>query len=115
MKPLPTPPPAYERPKERWFENHVHSSTPKGEPNTSAIAHGKTLGAMWLMLHDRTMRPLPSKQKTLNPSEREYLMKLLKAKGDDAMEYWGDLCNTVDREQDVERSWQYLITKRLDK
>lgn len=114
MKPLPTPPPAYERPKERWFENHTHP-TWDGELTTSIIATSKTLNAMWLMLHDRTMRPLPSKVKTHSTSERDYLMKLLKAKGDSAMEYWGDLCDTVDREQDVERSWQYLITKRLDK
>ena len=117
MKTLPPNPEPYKRPKERWFEIHKHPMNENGKCDLGLSALTRTLTAMWLMLHDRTFRELPKKAKIQSASEKDSLCAMLKHEGD-VMLYWGNLCNKVDPDEPIEKSWQKLHnvkkrTKRL--
>ena len=110
MKPLPKNPEPYLRPKERWFENYTHPLDDDGKPIISTIVLSRTLTAMWLMLHDRTRNPLPTKAIIVNISDRENLIKMLKRESD-FMQYWGDKCNNVFRTNDLDLTWARLLNE----
>ena len=110
MKPLPQNPEPYLRPKERWFENYTHPTDDDGKPVISTMVMSKTLTAMWLMLHDRTRKPLPKKTLVVNISDREWLMEMLN-KESDIMEYWGEQCNNVNDKMPVTRAWAMLLNE----
>ena len=110
MKPLPENPEPYFRPKERWFENHKHAIDVYGNPYTGTIAVSKTLNAMWLMLHDRTRKPLPKKPYHVSISDRENLNKML-SRELDIMQYWGEQCNAVGTTTDVNFVWAKLLNQ----
>jgi len=110
MKPLPKNPEPYLRPKERWFENYTHPICDDGKPELSTMTMTRTLNAMWLMLHDRTGRPLPTKPIIVNISDRENLNKMLNRESD-VMQYWGDKCNNVFCTNDLGREWAKLLNE----
>ena len=107
MKPLPENPEPYLRPEERWFENHKHYIDDDGKPCTGTIAVSKTLNAMWLMLHDRTRRPIPTKPIVVNISERDWLISKLQREPN-VMAYWGELCDNTPNNKTIPLAWATL-------
>lgn len=113
MKELPSDPPVYTPPPERWFDRHEHA-TLSGMPDMTPAALTNTLNAMWLTLHDRRREPVPASHK-FGVAEREMLTKLIGKFGDSLMSAWRTACNYTGDCEDTDKAFHNLLSaKGLD-
>lgn len=104
VKELPTPPPIYVRPKERWFENY------RCDDSVEMAAVVKLHAAMWLTFLDRTMRPIKEPKGVVGVLVANKIKELVAHHGSALMDMWREKCNSVEKKGDAEKTFSALLT-----
>ena len=96
MKELPPDPPVWNPPPERWFDQHEHD--PK---DTSNVALGKTLAAMWLTLLDRQRIPAPATMPKWTTADFEMVRGLIAKHGTFLMQGYREACDRAAKDTNL--------------